>query len=744
MKYSTFFFCMAMLFFVLPLYSNAQNLIKGQVVDKQSKQPLYGATISFNDKANKGITDEYGNFLIKATTGNPTLIVSLIGYKTDTLFNASNETVIALQPNSLQLKEVVLEGSTAAKFNTIAKIDLQLKPVRNTQELLRKIPGLFIAQHAGGGKAEQIFLRGFDADHGTDVQVVVDGMPVNMVSHAHGQGYADAHFIIPETINNIDFGTGPYYANIGNLNTAGYVSFSTYKTIAGSILQVEAGKFSTVRTLATIDLLKKNKNKQSAYIASEFTYTNGPTENKQKFKRYNLFGKYNVNLSNHTQLTASASAFSSNWYASGQIPNRAVKEGIINRFGSIDPTEGGNTSRYNVNLQTNTGFGNGAHWENQFFFSRYIFNLYSNFTFFLNDPVHGDGIQQQEHRYIFGIHSKIKHQHYFGKLHLQSTEGMGLRYDATGNSQLAKQIKRQFISNIMLGDIKEANAFAYTQQQLTSGNWMFAAGLRFDYFYFNYFDKLDVSQNPSQDKTILSPKLNIQYTFNKAMQLYVKAGKGFHSNDSRVVVANKGREILPAAYGADFGIVLKPISNLYLNIAAWYLHLNQEFVYVGDEGVVEASGKTKRQGLDVIARYQFNKNLFASTNINYTKPRAIGEPKGADYIPLAPTLTSTGGLFYKPAKGLNGSLSYRYIKNRPANEDNSVIAKGYFLLDAALNYTIKKYEVGISAENIFNMDWNEAQFDTESRLLNEPMPVTELHYTPGNPIFIKLKLAVHF
>ncbi|MGF2413116.1 MAG: TonB-dependent receptor, partial [Ferruginibacter sp.] len=482
----------------------------------------------------------------------------------------------------------------------------------------------------------------------------------------------------------------------------------------------------------------------SAYIAGEFYYTDGPTENKQNFNRFNLFGKYNTALSDKTSLSFSASAFKSKWDASGQIPDRAVQSGLITRFGSLDPTEGGNTERYNANVVIAHQFKKGSSWENQFFFNRYRFKLYSNFTFFLNDPVNGDGIVQAEDRNIFGVSSKFKTKHFFSKWTLTSTDGVGLRYDATSNSQLAYQVKRTFLSNIMLGDVKELNAYAFTQQQAIFGNWVIDAGVRFDYFHFNYLDKLNAAQMPTQSKSIVSPKLNVQYSINKAVQLYAKAGKGFHSNDTRVVIANDGKEILPAAYGTDLGVLLKPTKNLLLNVALWNLYLNQEFVYVGDAGIVEPSGKTKREGIDIVARYQFTKNLFANANINFTRPRARGEAKGQDYIPLAPTATSIGGIFYKKQTGFNGGINYRYIKNRPANEDNSVIAKGYFLLDASLNYSQPKYEVGVSFENIFNVEWNEAQFATESRLMNEPNPVTELNYTPGTPFFAKVKLAVFF
>jgi CarboxypepD_reg-like domain/TonB-dependent Receptor Plug Domain len=744
-NYNRIFF-IPFIIFSFSFSSTAQKIITGTVVDAISKQPLGAVSIYTNNAKNeKAITDDDGNFILKTASQKSNITASHIGYTSINILNDESPTLkIEMQPDAISLEAVQLQSNGVAKFNALAKIDLALNPVKNTQELLRLVPGLFIAQHAGGGKAEQIFLRGFDVDHGTDVQVNVDGMPVNMVSHAHGQGYADAHFIIPETISNIDFGAGPYYTEHGNLNTAGYVSFSTFNNITKSRVQVEVGTFNSYRTLAIIDLLKQHKEKQSAYIAGEFFYGNGPTENKQAFNRFNIFGKYNVALSEKTNLHFSASAFKSKWDASGQIPARAVEDGKIGRFGSIDSSEGGNTERYNANLIIAKRFKNNTVWENQFFYSRYTFSLFSNFTFFLNDSINGDEINQTETRNLFGFSSKLKEQIFFGNAILTSTDAVGIRYDATNNSKLTNVVKRQFLSDVKLGDIKEANAYAYTQQQLSIGKWEIDAGVRFDYFNFNYFDKLVNERLPQQHKSIVSPKFNIQYNLKKEVQLYVKAGKGFHSNDTRVVTDNSVSQVLPAAYGIDFGVILKPTKNLLLNVAAWQLYLQQEFVYVGDAGIVEASGKSKRQGLDIIARYQFSKNIFANTNINFTKPRAVGEAKGEDYIPLAPTATSTGGVFYKKLTGFNGGLSYRYIKNRPANETNSIIAKGYFLLDASFNYTQPKYEIGLSFENIGNVKWNEAQFATESRLQNENDAVTELHFTPGTPVFAKLKFAVFF
>lgn len=720
----------------------AQHTVRGKIVDAISRQPLESVSVAdIQTPALSTTTDINGDFSLRS---NGTVTVTYIGYKEMTAAVTAQASVIGLQPDVIKLKDITLESHAAAKFSTVSKLDLNLRPVKNTQELLRLVPGLFIAQHAGGGKAEQIFLRGFDADHGTDVQISFDGMPVNMVSHAHGQGYADAHFIIPEIINNIDFGAGPYYAQHGDFNTAGYVSFGSYKNISNSRIQVEAGRFNSFRTLTMIDLFKKNKDKQSAYIAADFNYTDGPTIARQHFNRFNIFGKYNYSFTDNTKITASLSAFSSKWNASGQIPERAVANGTIDRFGSIDPTEGGHTERYNANLVLSHQFSNGSSWENQAYYSRYQFNLFSNFTFFLNDPVNGDEIQQAEGRNILGYTTKYNHSYFFGNKTLRSLYGAGIRHDATAGSRLSHVVARKFLSDIKLGNIKQTNLYAFVEQQLHAGKWLIDASVRLDHFNFAYHDKLNTAQLPSQQKAIVSPKLNMQYSFNKQLQLFVKTGKGFHSNDARVVAENDGKQILPAAYGADLGLIIKPTENILINLAAWYLYLDQEFVYVGDAGIVEPSGKSRREGIDLTTRFQFSKNIFANAHITVTKPRAIGEPRGVDYIPLAPTFTSVGGLYYKAPIGFNGGINYRYIKNRPANEDNSIIAKGYFLLDAAVNYTRPKYEVGLAFENIFNIKWNEAQFATGSQLRNEAAPVTELHYTPGTPFFARLKLAFFF
>ncbi|MCB0561844.1 MAG: TonB-dependent receptor, partial [Phaeodactylibacter sp.] len=227
-------------------------------------------------------------------------------------------------------------------------------------------------------------------------------------------------------------------------------------------------------------------------------------------------------------------------------------------------------------------------------------------------------------------------------------------------------------------------------------------------------------------------------------QFFLKSGIGFHSNDTRVVVAQKGQEILPAAFGADLGAIWKPLPRLWFNAALWYLFLEQEFVYVGDEGIVEPSGQTRRYGLDFGIRYQLSDGLFFDSDVNYTIARAIDEPEAANYIPLAPELTATGGRVFQSPAGFSGSLRYRYIRDRPANEDGSITAEGYLVTDANFSYSFKKATFSIIGENLLDTDWNEAQFATESRLKGEVESVEELHFTPGTPFFLRGKVTYRF
>jgi len=725
---------------------------KGSVLDEATRLPVEGANVNFYSAGQIAATNEHGKFSVKVAVENEdSLVVSAIGYETQKLSYCDyikSDKRIFLKNKTIELSAVKVSLMPGDPFKTLSKIDIKMRDVNKAQEVLRLVPGLFIGQHAGGGKAEQIFLRGFDIDHGTDVNIAVDGMPVNLVSHAHGQGYADLHFLIPELIENAYFKKGPYDAAKGNLATAGFVDFRTKNVLPGNMVKLEAGQFATYRVVGMMNLLpEKMKQKgQHVFIASEYIYTNGYFDNPQDFDRLNIFGKYRGKIGMNNILSFSASTFGSKWNASGQIPERALRSRLIGYFGAIDPNEGGNTHRTNLNAELQTNFGSGNSIKNQFYYTNYDFELYSNFTFFLNNNLDGDQIRQKEKRNLLGYNGSFTNIAYLGSRRFTSEAGVGVRLDKTKGSELSRTKDRDIvIQPVKLGDIGEINSSIWLKETIRwNGRFNIGLGLRWERFDVGYLDKLDNGKVSKANASILSPKLNFYFQLDDKTHFYLTAGKGFHSNDTRVVVQSRGTEILPAAYGADLGIVLKPTRDILLQGAIWYLKLDQEFVYVGDEGIVEPSGKSQRLGLDVSLRYQPVKCFFIDVDVNYCGSRAIGEMKRNDHIPLAPVFTSTGGIAYKSEMGLNAAMRYRYMSDRPANEDNSVVAKGYFVNDATVNYERKKYEIGLSIQNLFDVRWKETQFDTESKLKDETGPVSEIHFTPGSPFFLKGHVTLFF
>ncbi len=730
--------------------------IVGKVTEGQTNSPLPGATILVVSTTRGASANQNGEFrIVGVEPGTYLVSISALGYarQSRAVSIAKSETFIlnfSLAPDALNLEEVTATGKrefSAASSQSLRALDFELRPKNSAQDLLRVAPGLVIAQHAGGGKAEQIFIRGFDADHGTDINLSVDGVPVNMVSHGHGQGYADLHFVIPEVIEGIDVYKGPYFAQFGDLATAGSVRLRTIDVLDKNTASVEGGRFGTYRALGMVSLL--NDPTSSSYVAGEAFHSDGYFDNKIDFNRYNLFGKFHSHVSERGSLSVWASGFSSKWNATGQIPIRAVDERIISRFGSIDPTEGGKTERFNANANYLTSFADNSTLMSQAYLSRYGFQLFSNFTFFANDSINGDGIEQVDSRIVYGARIEYTNEHSLGSIRAIGLLGTGVRGDDI-DVQLYRQSKRQQLSTTADAFINQKNLSFYGQEELRFNDVVkLQVGLRGDVFFYHVEDQLHesathTSVSGSVTKAVVTPKANLSISPTNDVDLFVNFGGGFHSNDARGVVSNKTERTLPRAWGYEVGVRVKPIERLTVSLAAWGLDLQNELVYVGDEGTTELNGPTRRIGLDVEARAQLLDWLYADVDMTFSRGRFRELPDGENFIPLALTLTANAGLTARHESGLEGSLRLRDVSNRPANEDNSVIAQGYTVFDAAVAYSFLNYRLQLGAENLFNTKWNEAQFDTESRLINELEPVSELHFTPGTPLNVKMKVEYHF
>ncbi len=754
--------------FSIAAYAHTGSL-RGVIYDGATRKPAEGVSIYIASGDHSAVTDALGKFFIKGMEpGRYKIVVSHVGYEsieevatirdgetTDVTFN--------LQGTSLQMDAVSINARKPLTMSSVSGIDLKLRPVNTTQDMLRLVPGLFIAQHQGGGKAEQIFLRGFDCDHGTDVNVSVDGMPVNMVSHAHGQGFADAHFIIPESVQEVNYGKGPYEIDKGNLTTAGFVAFKTRNELENSFVKTEGGMYGYFRTVAGLQLLTRQHDSnahQEAYVMGEYGYNRSYFDMPQNFNRFNLMGKYTNYIASNKIFTLTLSGMHSFWDASGQLPTRAVDMGIVGRYGSLDP-EGGLTSRYNMNLQYFQGIGNNSYFKSNLYLTYYQFRLFSDFTYFLVHPNEGDLIRQAEHRVLGGYNSEYGTNYTLAGLKMKTQIGLGIRYDNVMGGELSYMTTRSIVNTqLALGDVHEANIYGYVGQTIyLLPQLVLTAGTRYDALVQQYDDlRPTLADKPRYSSTggKFSPKAGIYYNFSDKARIYYNYGTGFHSNDARTLAtgvqfngAIKVNDIMPLAFSHDLGIIIKPYSKLLISAAAWRLDLQQEFSYAGDVAVIDTGGRTRRYGFDVSVRYQVLKWLYADVDVNYAHGRAIDQPKGQDYIALAAPLTSIGGVTFMVHKNLSASLRYRHMSDRPANDDNSRTAMGYTVFDAVVNYIRPRYELGLQIQNVTNVQWNEAQFDTETRLhlangMLEPQSQTDVCYTPGTPFFLKLSAMYKF
>lgn len=646
-----------------------------------------------------------------------------------------------------QGKPVVIEAErpfSAASDAEFRAVDFQLRPKNSAQDMLRIVPGLFIAQHAGGGKAEQIFLRGFDADHGTDINISVDDVPVNMVSHGHGQGYADLHFIIPEAIERVDVAKGPYFARFGDLATAGAVVFNTYEKIDESIIRVEGGQFGTYRALGLVKAPFEN-DKVSAYFGAEVYKTDGYFESSQDFHRLNLMGKTTFMTGETSRLSASLLTFSAGWDASGQIPNRAVESGIISRFGKIDDMEGGATSRTTGILKFTTGGSNPFTLTGSM--TDYRFRLYSNFTFFLEDSANGDMIEQTDKRTITALRAESNQNYQLGDAIMRTTIGANLRSDDIAVGLYHDSVRKR-IETRREGTVNQRQIGTYVQQEIGYDIIHLQLGVRADYINFDVTNLLEQGGTPEgvAQQFLLSPKANLSINPTEGLSFFGNFGFGFHSNDARVVVAANGADsTLPRAVGLEAGVRIGKTSDLISgSIAAWQLDLESELVYVGDAGEFEPKGRSRRQGVDLELRISPIEWLAFGADMTLSSGKFRDLPDGENAIPLAPNMTLTANAVAK-FESISAALRLRMLDDRPANETNTVQALGYEVVDLSAAYKISDaIDLYANIENIFDVEWNEAQFDTESRLQNESEPVSELHYTPGTPRSVRVGMSYKF
>jgi outer membrane receptor protein involved in Fe transport len=648
------------------------------------------------------------------------------------------------------LEPVVVSAPPAAASSSEQLIpgrDFELRPQGRPAAILRLVPGFVVSQHQGGGKAAQYFLRGFDADHGTDVGFFLDNMPINFRSHAHGQGYTDLHFMIPETLKQVDVFKGPYWVEYGDFSTAAAVNFITRDSVPEDVVEAAGGSWGTQRYLT---LFSPTRDRVKTLFAVEIYKTNGPFDRPQDYQRINGFAKISGSLSESVDASIWGSYLWSNWWASGQIPERAVRDKLIDRFGAIDNSEGGRTQRFNLNGNLEWHVTDNDTARVRAYAQYYQLDLYSNFTFFLNDPVNGDQIGQfDRNRKVAGMNAEYEHRDTVFGMPLTTTAGFQFRLDRP-NVTLTHTVDRNLLETTQNVSIFETSYAPFLKFEAQPFPWLrILTGARGDFFYFNVHNNLVEAPDQPQGaarKSLPSAKANFAFGPWAQTELFANIGTGYHSNDARAVVTDPNLPALAPATAWEFGVKSRVLPKVELTFTYWWLNLTSELVFNGDDGTVEPSGASRRQGFEFGLKIRPFDWLTYTGNVTQT----TAEFFNGNAVPLAPRVTAFSDLTARFPWGLSASVSMRYIGNRWADDDRFQTARGYTLYEAGARYRYKLsgntfIDAFVNIENLLNVDWREAQFYNTSRLKGEPIQgVNDINYTPGNPRTVIGGLAIRF
>jgi outer membrane receptor protein involved in Fe transport len=656
--------------------------------------------------------------------------------------------------NGVGTSDAASQGSVNAKL-------IASRPTLRPAEVLEFVPGVIVTQHSGDGKANQYFLRGFNLDHGTDFFTSVDGMPVNMPTHAHGHGYSDLNWLIPELVKRVDYKKGPYYAEEGDFSSAGAAHIYLFDSMPQGTASLTVGANRYGRALLTDTLPVANG---KLLYAIEAAHNDGPWKSPEKFHRLNGVLRYSFSADS-SKSSVTAMAYSAGWNSTDQIPQRAVDSGLVDRFGALDASDGGQTARYSLSFNTERTYEDGA-----FNFSAYAIesrlDLYSNFTYFLDNQIdldpaatNGDQFAQSERRKVLGLNLSRSFNTKLGDATSVNTLGLQLRHDRLDPVGLYSTVARERASTTQEARVRETSAAVYAENATRWTPWLRSiTGLRYDRFNFDVQSSIADNSGKKSDN-LASPKLSlILGPWNKT-EYFINYGYGFHSNDARGVtttLAPKERtpiEPSPALVrtkGAELGMRTEIIPGLQTSLALWQLKLGSELVFSGDAGDTEASGASKRYGLEFNNHYIATPWLLFDADIAVSRARFNAEQGDAlnagRYIPgsvdtvvsLGATVTDYGPWF--------GHFHLRYFGPRPLIEDNSQRSKATTLAYLRAGYKINKdWKIALDVFNLFDRKASDIDYYYASRLRGEPAQgVNDIHFHPVEPRSFRLSLTASF
>ena len=630
---------------------------------------------------------------------------------------------------------------------------LRFRSRTQPSDLLRQIPGLVVSQHAGGGKSDQYFIRGFDADHGTDVAIFADGIPVNLTSHGHGQGYADTHWMIPETIQSVAMHKGPYAARYGDYYTAGALELRTIDKVDGPTIWVAGSTpLSTGKKFARLDRRLVGmaspdvRTDDQALIAVAVGEADGPFLDAQDFRSGNALAKWQGSAG-PGRLKLATTWYAGRWNQSGQLPEGEIAAGRLDRFGAVDPTEGGVASRASAQLAYSVDDREKrSAWRAMAYAVSNRLRLYSNFTLFARDQENGDQIEQTDARALYGFDGAYEKAVTHGTLEALITAGVQLRADDVETS-LWHSVERERLAGCFEDganpcnhtDNRIRNVAAYVEANVMPARWIHVfPGIRIDQFTWDVED-LDAetvttarTTGGSAQRAIVSPKLSVELHADEQISFFFNGGLGFHSNDARAAVTTNGKGALARAFGAETGVRMKPHPRARISADIWYLRLTSEQVWSGDAGGTEASDPTRRFGLDVEGSLTATPWLSLDANLTFARSTLVANRGNGGALALAPRWMGSGGVSVHDKRSFV-SLRARGIGDRPGNDDGSLTAEGYLILDLIMGTSIGKLGLELTVTNLLDAEWREAQFAEESRVAPTAEPLEQMHFTPGLP-----------
>ena len=624
------------------------------------------------------------------------------------------------------------------------------RPLLRPGQLLEYVPGLVVTQHSGSGKANQYFLRGFNLDHGTDFATRFAGMPVNLRTHGHGQGYTDLNFVIPELVGTVDYFKGPYYASVGDFGSAGGANMHLVGTLAKSLALATVGDNGYARGLVAGS---PRIGDGALTYGLEMLHNDGPWDTPENYRKVNALLRWTQQLGDGL-VSLTALAYNGDWDATDQVAQRAIDGGLIGRYGTLDDSTGGSSSRYSVSADYAVALAGGQLQTTAYWF-RYDLNLFSNFTYFLNDPVNGDQFEQADDRNVYGWTGEWnKTGTLFGRPS-SNTLGFELRQDRIDPVGLYATRRRERLATVREDSVIEGSIGVYAQNDTRWSDWFRSiAGLRYDGYRFEV-NASDPVNSGDESAGIWSPKLSLVFGPWRQTEVFANAGWGFHSNDARGVTIKvdpaTGDAVDPAtplvrSKGAELGLRTEAIPSLQSSLALWYLQLASELVFVGDGGTTEAGRPSKRYGVEWSNRWRPEPWLYVDFDFAWNRARFTGDAPEGNYVPGAPDVVAQLGLAVQAYGPWSGAIFGRYIGSYPLVESNAVRSDAQTVFDAQVGYQVAPgLRLRLDVFNLFDAQTNDISYFYTSRLPGEPTAgVDDLHVHPGEPRSFRLTLTYRY